>query len=286
MQVAISQITTLPANLEVDLPAFSRAGFRAVELSLEKVTRYVQRKSNLALRDLLEELELRAVGAIGLAPKGPALLLSRGDTFSTYIASLRRQLALCRELGVDRIGIGADASKWRVEGRWQKNAIENVKVASRIAEDEGVRIGLEFLSLGPPIGPFILDSLESTMSLIEAVSSSALGVNVDFFHHFRSGGSSEDLSTIEADCIVTVHVTDVLDRPLAKLTDGDRVLPGEGVLPIFEYRDAIFSAGYNGAWTLELLNEMLWHADVDLLAPRAAEAMQFFVAASRAAPNQ
>jgi sugar phosphate isomerase/epimerase len=78
MKIAISQITTLPVDLELDLPAFAEAGFTAVELSLEKVNRFVAKKSVAALREMLVRLGLTAVGAIGLAPLGPALLLSRG----------------------------------------------------------------------------------------------------------------------------------------------------------------------------------------------------------------
>jgi sugar phosphate isomerase/epimerase len=276
MQTAISQITTLPAELEVDLPAFSRAGFRAVELSLEKVTKYVQQKSTAALRDYLDTLRLTVVGAIGLAPKGPALLLSQGDTFSTYLASLRQQLALCRELGVPKIGIGADAAKWKLEDDWHANGSRNVREASRVAADEGVRIGLEFLSLGGPIGPFILDSLELTKRIVEEVSSTAVGINVDFFHHFRSGGTADELSTLQSDQIFAVHVTDVADRPLEQLTDSDRVLPGEGILPMKEYRDTIQATGYKEAWTLELLSEELWASNVDAAASQSMDAMQRF----------
>jgi hypothetical protein len=66
------------------------------------------------------------------------------------------------------------------------------------------------------------------------------------------------------------YVTDVRSSVKEKLGDGDRVLPGEGVLPLAEFRDAILSTGYEGDWSLELLNEELWRMDpMEVASPTA-----------------
>jgi 2-keto-myo-inositol isomerase len=277
VKVAISQITTLPADLELDLPAFARAGFTAAELSLEKVNRFVAKKSVTALQELLAELGLNAVGAIGLAPLGPALLLSRGAQFQSYFKSLKDQLALCRSLNIDQIGIGADATKWVLEDNWRADAVKNLKLAAQLASDFGMRIGLEFMSLDVPIGPFVLDSLVSTQQITEAVAHPAIGINIDFFHHYRSGGSVQQLSKLEGTQIVDVHVTDVAGGKILHLDDGARLLPDKGVLPLSEYREAILATGYKEYWTLELLNEDLWSREVSETAQLAADAMASFV---------
>lgn len=278
MKIAISQITTLPADLELDLPAFARAGFTATELSLEKVNRFVAKKSIAALREMLVRLGLKAVSAIGLAPSGPALLLSRGSEFQAYFKSLKEQLALCRALDIDQIGLGADASKWALEDKWQAGAVKNVKLAAQLADDFSMRIGLEFMNLDAPIGPFVLDSLASTQQITEAVAHPAIGINLDFFHHYRSGGSVRELSKLEGQKIVNVHVTDVAEGQIQDLADSDRILPGEGVLPLEDYREAILATGYDGYWTLELLNKDLWLRDARDTAQLGADAMARFAA--------
>jgi 2-keto-myo-inositol isomerase len=252
VKIAISQITTLPAELELDLPAFARAGFTATELSLEKVNRFVAKKSIAALREMLVRLGLKAVGAIGLAPSGPALLLSRGAEFQAYFKSLKEQLELCRALDIDQIGLGADASKWALEDKWQAGAVKNVKLAAQLADDFSMRIGLEFMNLDAPIGPFVLDSLASTRQITEAVAHPAIGINV--------------------------HVTDVAEGQIQDLADSDRTLPGEGVLPLEDYREVILATGYEGYWTLELLNKDLWLRDARDTAQLGADAMARFAA--------
>lgn len=278
MKISMSQITTMPLPLAEDLPAFSRAGFTATELQVDKVNRYVATASVEALVDLLAELKLKPTGAIGLAPAGPALLLARGSVFDDYLKSLRQQLELCRRIGIDQIGVGADASKWKQEENWQSGAVDNIREAAKIADDTGVRIGLEFMSLGAPIGPFILDTLAETRKIAGEVGRASVGYNIDLFHHYRGNGTVEELKTVNAADVVGVHVTDVGPGEKSALGDGDRVLPGEGVAPMIGYRDALIGAGYDGYWTLELLNEKLWKLDPEETARLGLAAMQAFAA--------
>jgi 2-keto-myo-inositol isomerase len=276
MHIAISQITTMPLPLKEDLPAFSKAGFSAVELQIDKVNRFVATSSADALVELLANLNLKPTGAIGLAPAGPALLLARGETLVDYMRSLRQQLELCRAIGIDRIGIGADAAKWKQEDDWLAKAVANVKEAAKMAEDTGVRIALEFMSLGPPIGPFILDTLAETREIVAEVDRPSVGYNVDLFHHYRSSGTVEELNTLDAADVFGIHVTDIGPGDRPALSDGDRVLPGDGVAPLRAYRDALTEAGYKGYWTLELLNENLWNMDPYEAASLGMAAMRRF----------
>ena len=279
MKISMSQITTMPLPLVDDLPAFAAAGFDAVELQIDKVNRFIATASVEALVDMLAKLGLKPTGAIGLAPSGPALLLSQGDEFATYLTSLRQQIELCRQIGLDQIGIGADATKWKADEAWQANAVRNIREAAKIADDNGVRIGLEFMSLGAPVGPFILETLADTRKLVAEVDRPAVGYNIDLFHHYRGGGTVEELHTVDPRDVVGIHVTDVAPGDKPSLGDGDRVLPGEGVAPLVAYRDALLGVGYGGYWTLELLNEKLWEMNPNDAAKLGMASMQAFAAA-------
>ncbi len=279
MKISMSQITTMPLPLADDLPAFSRAGFTATELQVDKVNRFIATASVEALVDMLEALKLKPTGAIGLAPSGPALLLARGSVFDEYLKSLREQLELCRRIGIDQIGIGADASKWREEASWQSGAVANIREAAKIADATGVRIGLEFMSLGAPIGPFILDTLSETRKIVGEVDRASVGYNIDLFHHYRGNGTVDELKTVKASDVVGVHVTDVGPGDKPALGDGDRVLPGDGVAPMIGYRDALIGAGYDGYWTLELLNEKLWKLAPEETSRLGLAAMHTFASA-------
>jgi sugar phosphate isomerase/epimerase len=278
MKLCISELTTLPVDLTVDLPAFAGTGWTAVELSIEKADRYLADHSIEELRQLLDASGLRAVAAIGLAPTGPGLFLARGADADRYFASLRRQLAICRDLGIACLGIGADPGNGAANKLWWPGAVENVRHAGELAAEYDVKIGIESLSLGPPIGPFLLESLDETRRFVEAVDHAAVGINFDVFHFIRSGGTVADILATKPGQIVHVHICDLPDMPSEQWEDGHRLMPGAGGLPLAAYGVALREAHYDGYWALELLNEDLWKADPAKVAQIGFASMTAFAA--------
>lgn len=276
MKISISELTTYPANLDDELAAYSEAGFHAVELSLEKIGKYLTGRPTTVLEELLAELGLTASGAVSFAPQGPSMLLSSGAAFDRYLASLRPQLALCENLGIRVVGVGADAERWRLNVDWHPQAIRNLRTAAAVAADHDIRLAIEYLSLGEPIGPFLLDTLAKTKALVDAADHPSLGLCVDFFHHFRGGGTALELGSLSSGEIANVHVTDVKAKVRQALGDADRAMPGAGVAPVANYRDAIIATGYDGYWTLELLDPELWEQDVSVVAGEGVSAMREF----------
>ena len=65
-------------------------------------------------------------------------------------------------------------------------------------------------------------------------------------------------TTAEALAIVREVDMDSESGPLERLTLGSRVLPGEGVVDLRRYAEALRRIDYNGALSVELFNERLW----------------------------
>jgi len=85
---------------------------------------------------------------------------------------------------------------------------------------------------------------------------------LDPFHIFRGGSPVEDIRLIPAERIAVFHFNDAPgDIPREEQTDGHRVMPGDGVLPLAEELRMLKEMGYQGAVSLELFNEKLWQAD-------------------------
>jgi len=59
-----------------------------------------------------------------------------------------------------------------------------------------------------------------------------------------------------------VHLDDVpYQKPFSDMSDGDRVYPGDGDIPLREMTDVLGEIGYRGAISLELFSEELWARD-------------------------
>jgi 2-keto-myo-inositol isomerase len=75
--------------------------------------------------------------------------------------------------------------------------------------------------------------------------------------------------------MLLVHINDVEDLPFDELTDGHRLLPGEGALPLDRILSTLRKRGYNGAYSLEVMRpayrnrEPLEYARAGLEATRA-----------------
>jgi len=278
MKIAISEITTLPTDLEGDCAAFAKTGWSAIEVSLEKAGKYLQSHSLADLKALLARSGLKPVAAIGLAPTGPGLFLARGGDFETYMASLERQILMSEELGIGCLGIGADPARGVTGDAWIEGAVHNVRVAADLARAHNVAIGIEALSLNPPIGPFLLAALNETRAFVERVNHPAVGINFDLFHFSRSGGTIADIEAVQPGQILHVHVCDLPKMDADSWEDKHRQMPGDGQLRLTAIRDALKARGYDGYWALELLNEDYWAQDPVEVASVGKAAMERFCA--------
>jgi 2-keto-myo-inositol isomerase len=277
MKINIYEITTLRADLEEDCEAYAKANWDAIELSLEKIGRFLKSRSLEDLRALLKRHGLKPVAAIGLAPKGPGLLLARGSDLDAVVTSVEEQIRICEALGAPCLGLGADPTRYLKDGEdWTAGAVENVRKVAGYAQARGVSIGIEALSLSPPVGPFLIESLPETLAFVRRVAHPAVGLNFDSFHFSRSGGQPADLASLAPGEVVHVHICDLPEMKRFDWEDTHRLMPGEGILPLQDVRRVLEKKGYDGYWALELLNEDYWEEPALAVAERGKAAMERF----------
>ena len=106
------------------------------------------------------------------------------------------------------------------------------------------------------------------------VRSRPIKLVIDTFHYFVGGTSPEDLVRTPGQELGIVHVNDIPDRPYAELTDGMRVLPGEGGADLRSFRRGLDGIGFDGWLSLELFNEDLWRREPQEAANLSWQSMQ------------
>jgi len=79
---------------------------------------------------------------------------------------------------------------------------------------------------------------------------------LDTFHLAVSRTSFKDITRLPAEAIGLIHLSDAVTtgKTLEELTDADRVLPGEGELPIANLMAAIHRTGYCGPISVEVFH--------------------------------
>jgi sugar phosphate isomerase/epimerase len=76
-----------------------------------------------------------------------------------------------------------------------------------------------------------------------------------------------------------VHLNDAPAKEPARVEDGDRLLPGEGVIRLADLIADLGARGYRGPWSLETFNPAHWAADPLEIARRGRERLEQSLAA-------
>ena len=85
---------------------------------------------------------------------------------------------------------------------------------------------------------------------------SGMKLVLDTFHYCSVGATPKQISSLPREMIGIVHISDALTKgkKLNELLDADRVLPGDGGLPLVETMDAIRQTGYRGGMSVEVFH--------------------------------
>jgi len=99
-----------------------------------------------------------------------------------------------------------------------------------------------------------------------------VGITVDCAHFYGGGGLMAELDDLDPEHIFAFHLDDLEDTVKEAITDGTRVLPGLGVIPLDEICRRLSAIGYDGACSVELFRPEYWAWDAGDLAKRARAA--------------
>jgi 2-keto-myo-inositol isomerase len=83
----------------------------------------------------------------------------------------------------------------------------------------------------------------------------------DVYHLYKGGSDFAGLPLLAASAIGIFHVNDYPKIERDKITDADRVYPGDGIAPLKDVFAALRAMGYTGYLSLELFNRGYWKQD-------------------------
>lgn len=134
--------------------------------------------------------------------------------------------------------------------------VRRFRPCAEILKDYGCRLGLEF------IGPKTLRAnaryefiytLDGMLELCAAIGTGNMGLLLDGWHWYTSGGTVEDLQRLTREDVVYVHINDApAGIPRDEQIDNVRCLPGEtGVIDNVSLLRCLREIGYEGPVTPE-----------------------------------
>lgn len=195
------------------------------------------------------------------------------------LEEFRRQAAIMASVGVTR------CATWILPGSNEMNFdefgafhVSRLTPVAAVLKENGMSFGMEF------IGPKTLrDSFRYpwvyTMNEMLRVGSeigSNVGVLLDLWHLYTSGGTIEEVCKVQESKISLVHINDApLGIERDDLVDNKRGLPGStGVMPLKEFMGALREIGYSGPVEAEPFDDTLKELTEAERLTKVADSMQ------------
>lgn len=237
--------TSTPRQLEAAL----NAGFAGIEARAERPRDREHRGELEATASALQEIGGRVLSLNGLGLR--VLPGGKLDTLKLE-ADLPELLDIAAALGTGLLLV----VPLRAAGVSFEAALEGIREgltrACEAAKKYGIALGFEFLGFADcPVNT-------SAKALKLAETLLGIGFVLDSCHVYASGSGLGDFPAAR---LHLVHLNDCALPPSMSIEDGDRVLPGEGRIPLRQYVQGLRSGGFSGPWSLETFNQALWRQD-------------------------
>lgn len=248
MQAALAQICSLNAPFHQDLSDYAAGHCRAVEFWLTKLEEYLRTHSVADVRQLLAKNEL----AVAAASQQGGLLASQGEARREAWQLFERRLRLLNELNVKTIVVACDIPPPLLQTDVDRLRLSLAELA-KVAAQYQVRVALEFQARAA-----LGNNLQTAAALVASAHSPHLGLCFDAFHYYVGPSKPDDLELLTRENLFHVQLCDLGDVPRELASDSQRILPGDGDIPLQPVIDRLRAIGYEGYVSVELMNPQIW----------------------------
>jgi sugar phosphate isomerase/epimerase len=253
-------------SITEEIAIAARAGYQAMEPWLDELEKYAASGGSLDdLSKRFHDAGIKVESAIG---------------FFEWIVDdtgRRRKGLEAAKRGMDLVGrIGGKRIAAPPVGATDRRITDLFRVAERyralleLGDHMGVVPQVEIWGPSQTLGRLG----EAALVAIEAHHPKAC-ILPDVYHLYRGGSDFGAIRLLGPASIFVIHLNDYpASPPRARLTDADRVYPGDGAAPLREVLQSLQSGGFTVTLSLELFNRKYWSQDPLLVARTGLEKMK------------
>ncbi len=248
----------------------SQSGFKAVDAGADHWAAWLQRTSLDHVNEVCAKHGC-IVGHGGL----PANFREDEAAFDADLAKLPACCVAMKALKTRGMATWIRPTAPGDAAEYRKMHVRRLKKVAAILKDYGLMLGLEFVAPKTARAegtPFIFD-MPGMLELGAEIDGEFCGLLLDSYHWYTSHASVEDIRKLKAKQIVHVHINDAHPGPIDEQMDLERLLPGEGVIDLAAFLQAVHATGYDGVVSVETFDEALRKAGPEEAARRAGKAL-------------
>jgi sugar phosphate isomerase/epimerase len=215
-----------------------------------------------ATQALFAELKIRP-SIVNLPMARPLPFAGEPAAFQQALVQLADDAAFIAAVGCQKMMVVLPASTTQDRQEYRKLVRDRLAAVAEVLQRSQIRLGLEFLGPlyfrqgragGPPATPFIWN-LPDALALAKDCGPN-VGAILDAWHWHHSDSTTADILAAGKTRIVHVHVSDAKETPAADVRDNQRLMPGEGIIDLVGFFQALTKIGYEDGVSPEPLGRI------------------------------
>lgn len=244
-KLSLNSSTIRPASLEEKIQVAAEAGYEGIELWINELDEYSNSGKSLEnLGKRIEDLGLKVPNIIGLWDCLPAEEEKREET----LKEVRRKIAQAQKVKSEHIAFIPSPDRPDIDVVW---AAERYREILDMGMEYGVIPGVEFVGFFKGIR-----TLGQAAAIAVHSNHPKACIIADTFHLYRGGSGYKGVKHLQGSTIPVCHFNDCpASPPQFEQRDGDRVYPGDGILPLPEFLTDLKSIGFSGWLSLEIFKK-------------------------------
>jgi sugar phosphate isomerase/epimerase len=228
----------------------AKVGYPAVDVDLAKA----MEQGLPATRSLFHELNIRPAAVVL-----PVEFRKDEATFRKDLGKLADAASFSAALGCPRMFTWIMPSSRTPKAELRALYLTRFRACADVLARSHVRLGLEFL------GPLHLRKMEpiefiwrmNEMLAFARECGPNVGLQLDVWHWHHAGATTEDIVRAGKDRIVHVHLSDAPKLPPEEIRDDERLMPGEGVINLVGFLQALQQINYQDFASVEVFGRFL-----------------------------
>ena len=268
LKLSLSQLTTLRWSLADEVVQLKETGYDAIGLWRPKVIDFGEERS----ADLLRETGMR-VSSLSFAG---GFTGSCGFSYLEAIADGRQAIAQANQVGADNLIVIGGAQNGHTDRHSRRMVVDGLRALGDEAAKSRLKISLQSMHSYFRKRWTFLNSLDATLDLISQASHPHIKLAFDAYHLMDEPNIASRIPEI----VDLTGIVQISDADRAPTSDQNRLMPGQGKIPLKEIIHGFQNAGYNGYFDIQVWSGRVWksnyshlieqsHAEVKALSHRA-----------------
>jgi sugar phosphate isomerase/epimerase len=246
--IAISEFTTQPWAFEQDVERYAELGIPMIEVCEEKLDKQGYKEQLSMIKD--KGLSISAVQPL-VRTFGSSQIQANPRDMYERVSRLRLSIERLSPftVGCPFILNTGSPEKGNIDAM-VKTTVRELQNLAGFAADQGVSLALEPLNASSMNSESAIWTIAQAMQIIDSVDRGNVGLCLDFWNIWQNANVEEEIRRA-GDRIFVLQVSDWRTPQ----SSGDRLVPGDGIIPIGKLLQTVYQTGYKGACSVEIFSQ-------------------------------